>query len=198
MALDFLMNTEVVDKATKYFNETHGATTHEQVEALLARYPNTKEGNLSLAKFLWNYNLWSRAEFLRAITKRLADLEIRDQQSLECWVKKADFKREVKGQFRAGGHSIGPVLFDWLQLRCGVETVKADRHVKNFVSDAVGRRVTAAEAKRGVMAVAKDSGRRASLLDSAIWHSQHDPANKQKQVSKQVSVLTTDTFGACR
>ena len=80
----------------------------------------------------------------------------------------------MKGQFRTEEHSIGDVLFHWLQLRCGVDTVKADVHVIKFVSDAVGRRVTAAEAKRGVMAVAKDSGRRASLLDSAIWHSQHD------------------------
>jgi hypothetical protein len=174
MALDFQMPSKAVDAATKYFNETHDAKTHDQVEALLARYPNTEEGNLSLAKFLWNYNLWSRAKFLREITKCLGERGIRDQESLARWVKEADFKRDVKGQFRTEKHSIGDVLFHWLQLRCGVDTVKADVHVRKFVGDAIGRPVTAAEAVSGLMTVAKDSGREPHRLDSAIWHFQHD------------------------
>ena len=70
MALDFQMSTKTVDAAMNYCNETHRAKTHEQVEALLAKYPNTKEGNQSLAKFLWNNNHWTRAKFLREITEK--------------------------------------------------------------------------------------------------------------------------------
>jgi len=174
MALDFRMRTKAVDTAVNYFNDTHGAKNHGRVKELLAMYPNTKEGNQSLAKFLWNNNHWTRAKFLRKIIECLEERGVKDQESLESWVMKADFKRDVKGQFRTEEHSIGYTLFQWLQLRCGVNTVKPDVHVTNFAINAVRRRVTPTEAVAALRKIAKDSSREANRLDSAIWHFQHD------------------------
>lgn len=174
MALDFQMRSKAVDAAVDYFKKTHKSKSHGQLKTLLAAYPNTKGGNRSLAKFLWNNNHWSRAKFLRKIMECLENRGVKDQRTLVRWAKEADFKRDVKGQFRTQEHSIGYTLFQWLQLRCGVNTVKPDVHVVNFVTSAVRRRVTPGEAVAGLKRVAMDSAREANRLDSAIWHFQHD------------------------
>ena len=78
----------------------------------------------------------------------------------------------MKGHFKTEEHNIGYTLFHWLQLRCGVDTVKPDVNVIKFVSSTVGRRVTAREAVAALEKIAKDSGREAYRLDSAIYHFQ--------------------------
>lgn len=145
MTLDFQMNTKTVDAAANFFKQRHGVTTHYELKSLLARHANTKEGNQLLAQFLWYNNHWSRAKFLRKIMECLEARGITDQTSLTHWVHDADFGQDVKGQFRTEEHSIGQTLFQWLRLRCGINTVKPDVHVRRFVSNAIGRKPTPKE-----------------------------------------------------
>jgi hypothetical protein len=172
--LDFQMKSKAVGAAMDYFEETHGARTHRRLKTLLSTYPNTERGNRNLAKFLWNNGLWTRAKFLRKILECFEERGVKGQKSLERWVKEADFESDVKGQFRSEHHSIGYALFQWLRLRCGANTVKADVHIINFVSEAIHRRVYAEEATEGLRRIAKESKRRANRLDAAIWHYQRN------------------------
>lgn len=168
-ALDFYMRSESAAKAISYSKRTHGIENHQQVKNVLAKYPNTKEGNRSLARFLWNNDHWSRAKFLRKIVQFFDERGVTDQQGLEAWVHGADFDRDMKNQLKTDEHSIGYTLFQWLRVRCGVNTVKPDLRVISFITAAIGRKVTPAEAVASLERIASDSARRANRLDSAIW-----------------------------
>lgn len=67
-------------------------------------------------------------------------------------------------------------MFQWLRLRLGVDTVKADVHIMRFVANAVHRGVSQQEAFEALLIVAERTNRRASLLDTAIWHYQKENA----------------------
>ena len=67
---------------------------------------------------------------------------------------------------------MGIALFKWLQLRVGVDTVKPDVHILNFISKAVGRKVSPADAVIDLELVARKLKRKAARLDAAIWHYQ--------------------------
>jgi hypothetical protein len=170
--LDFQMLTSTVMTATEYFIETHGKCNHERLLQIVASYPDTKQGNLQLANFLWDNNHWTRAKFLRIVLQRFNELGVRGQKSLARWARSADFKQDVQGRFKTQEHSIGYALFLWLQLRTGVETVKPDVNVLKFVSEAIGRKVAGPEAVEALMAVAGKLGRSPSRLDAAIWEYQ--------------------------
>jgi len=172
--LDFQMKVETVDSAMKYFKNNHRVNSHRGLKALLSKYPNTKKGNTDLANFLWNNNHWSRSKFLRLLMDRFEKKGVKGQKSLERWVKNADFKKDVQGQFKTEEHSIGYTLFHWIRLRCGVDTVKPDVHILNFVSDVIGRKVAAKETVSALKRIAKESKRKAHRLDAAIWHYQRE------------------------
>ncbi|MCX7256486.1 MAG: hypothetical protein NTZ64_07035 [Polaromonas sp.] len=174
MALDFQMNSKVVGASVDYFNETHGAKSHRKLRSLVNSFQNTKEGNIDLAIYLWNYKHWTRAKFLRKILDFFESHGIRGQRSLNRWVLAADFERDVQGQIKTEEHSIGFALFHWMRLRHGVNTVKPDVHVLKFVENAIGRRPSNQEAVDGLTSAAKSLRRKASRLDAAIWHFQRD------------------------
>ena len=171
-ALDFQMNVKTADNARHHFKAKYPVKTLPELKLILDKYSNTKEDNLKLANDIWNNNHWSRAEFLKKLIDCFDDREVKDQASLEKWVKSADFEADVKGQFKTDRHSIGYALFKWLQIRCGVDTVKPDVHILNFISDAIGRKVAPEVAVDSLIKVAKKTKREAYLLDAAIWNFQ--------------------------
>lgn len=166
------MKSPTVGAAMSYYEENHGYRTHKKLREILDGYPNTQKGNLRLANILWNNNHWTRAKFLREIMRAFEERGIKGQESLRRWAEQADFETDVKGQFRTDEHSIGYALYHWLRLRLGIDTVKPDVHIMSFVSAAIGRDVSQEEAVSGLLEVAKQTNRRASLLDAAIWHYQ--------------------------
>ena len=172
-ALDFRMRTDTtLSEAMEYYRNNHGFRTHKELRSYLDAFPNTTTGNMRLANSLWNNNHWSRAKFLRKLIREFEVRGIKGQKKLKKWVRSADFKKDVKGQFKTKEHSIGFTLFSWLQLRLGVPTVKPDVHVVCFVSNAVGRKVSPQEASEALRLVAEQTKREPALLDSAIWHYQ--------------------------
>ena len=174
--LDFYMRVETVVKALKYFRKNHKFRTHKKLKSYSDTFPNTREGNKRLANSLWNNDHWSRAKFLRKLMKELEARGVKGKNSLKKWVRSSNFERDVKGQFKTKEHSVGDTIFSWLQLRLGVPTVKPDRHVVRFVSNAVDRKVSEQEVKESLRLVAEQTEREPALLDSAIWHHQRGVA----------------------
>lgn len=172
--LDFQNRVEVVGRAEKYYMKNIGYESHRDVKRKVERFPDTKKGNKKLAKRLWSTKMWTRAEFLRILIREFENRGIKDRKSLKRWLRKADFERDVQGQFRTEHHSIGPAIFHWLCLRCGIDTVKPDTHILKFVSVCIGRRSNAKEAVEALTCIAREQRRKVRLLDSAIWHFQRD------------------------
>ena len=173
-ALDFMSNVKTVNKAMCHYQENIGYSSHRKLKSIVNQFPNTERGNKRLAQYLWSNNMWTRAEFLRELIQQFEIRGIRGQQSLTRWLRNADFERDIRGQFKTEHHSMALALFHWLCLRCGIDTIKPDLHVINFVSDAIGRRASAEESVKALTRVAKEQDRKAYLLDSAIWHYQRD------------------------
>ena len=71
-------------------------------------------------------------------------------------------------------HSIGPVLFEWLRLRLGEKTVKADVHVKKFISETLGYSLSHNAIVEVLIRVAEDMDVEPRELDAAIWHRMSD------------------------
>lgn len=175
-AIDFQMNVVAVNKAMEYYSENIGFSSHRGLKKEVQRFLNTEKGNKSLSLHLWANNMWTRAEFLRVLIKEFEKRGITGQKSLERWLRKADFERDIKGQFRSTHHSMGFALFHWLCLRCGIDTIKPDLHIINFVSNSIGRKASPNESVEALMKVSKEQNRKAHLLDAAIWHYQRDGA----------------------
>lgn len=173
-ALDFQFNAKAVNKAMCHYQENIGYSSHRKLKEIVNKFPNTERGNKRLAQHLWSNNMWTRAEFLRVLIHQFEIRGIRGQKSLTRWLRNADFERDIRGQFRTEHHSMALALFHWLCLRCGIDTIKPDVHVINFVSDAIGRRASTEESVQSLTKIAKKQGRKAYLLDSAIWHFQRD------------------------
>ncbi len=182
--LDFQMKGEVVDAAMGFYKENRRSElrTHKALAELVASFPNTKTGNMQLAKYLWNNNHWSRAEFLRELLRYFDRLKIRGSRTLSRWASSTEFQ-EVKGKIKTKEHSVGYAIFKWLQLRLGVDTVKPDVHVKQFVSDCIGRKAKDEETVEAVEVIAKELQIPAFLLDAAIWEHQRNKSIQKRRES---------------
>jgi hypothetical protein len=167
MVLDLQMNTVTVERSIQYYRDHRWAElrTLDQLESLLRRYPDDKQGNLQLARYLWGYNLWTRAGRLRALAAFLADQHLRTQDELRAWAQRSDYRQDFAG--RVPG--LGPAAYQSLLMRLGVDTVKPDVHVRRFVEAVIGHAVTDAELVRAVTEAARRLGRAARELDAAIW-----------------------------
>ena len=153
-----------------YFVATHGESirTHRQLKDALLRFPETKEGNIDAARFLWNYRLWTRVQQLRGLLDYFENRGVMTQEELRRWARQSDFKRD----FERKVPGLAFAVYKWLVMRQGVETVKPDVHVRRFVTTAFGRSVTDMEIVHLLENVAKELSRKAYELDSSIWESQ--------------------------
>lgn len=175
--LDFQMNVTAVNRALNHYRRKVGHRSHSGLKNVIYRFENTKRGNKRLARYLWSNNMWARAKFLRILLDEFAARGVRGQKSLKRWLESADFDRDVKHRFRLlspKNHSVGFALFHWLCLRCGIDTIKPDVHILNFVKNTIGRTVGPVEAVQALMRIAKQQRRKGYRLDSAIWHAQRD------------------------
>lgn len=176
-ALDFMAHVEAVNAAMRYYKNNVGYKSHRKLKELVDSFPNTKKGNMALASCLWSNNSWTRAEFLRVLLEEFDKRGIRGQKSLGRWLADADFAHDIKGKFKSRHHSMGIAIFHWLCLRCGIDTIKPDVHVMNFVEDVIGRKPTPQECIEALTRIANQQSRECYSLDSAIWHRQRDRNN---------------------
>jgi hypothetical protein len=165
--LDLQMNNATVERSIKYFRDHRWdeVRTLDQLADVLDRFPDDKDGNLQLARYLWGNNHWTRAGRLRLLAAFLAEDHLRTQDELRAWARRSDYQKDFAG--RVPG--LGPAAYQSLLMRLGVDTVKPDVHVHRFVEDVLGRTLTDAELVRAVTEAARRLGRSARDLDGAIW-----------------------------
>src|SRR5207253_881411 len=97
----------------------------DDLEGLLARFPDDQSGNTTLAVHLWGYRLWTRARMLRDLVRYFDARGVRTQAALHEWARSSEFGRDFAGQVRG----LGPAVYNWLVMRQGVETIRPDVHV---------------------------------------------------------------------
>jgi hypothetical protein len=168
--LDFQMQGSVVEKAINNYrrNTRREIPDFARLKNLLSQYPDTKEGNLWVAQYLWRYNHWKRVELLRKFVTYLEANGVTNQDQLKDWAAKADFENDFKGRIKGAGLAI----FKWLVMRQGVETIKPDTWVHRFIEDTIGYPVTNEAAIETLEQIAKEIDVKAYELDWRIWEHQ--------------------------
>jgi hypothetical protein len=164
--LDFQMRTTAVVRAAEHYkaNMRDCLRTHDDLKSLLQVYPDTKDGNLQLARLLWGYNLWTRVELLRRFVTFLESERITTSDTLRIWAHSKSYD-----QFAGQVKGMGFAIYKWLVMRQGVETFKPDLWIHRFIADAIGRRVSDQDAVGALESVAKDLNMKAYELDWSIW-----------------------------
>ncbi|WP_211831185.1 hypothetical protein [Kistimonas asteriae] len=176
--LDFQMQTPVVQRAYEHYinNRRSEIRSHSDLQRLLSKYPNTLKSNTRLAQYLWGTNHWSRVKLLRELVKFFEAENVRGYKSLKKWIDKSTFENiqgKVVVRDKDTGkviHSIGPVLFEWLRLRLGKDTIKADVHVKRFMEKVLGYTPSSDIIISSLIEVSRNIGVKPRELDAAIWH----------------------------
>lgn len=168
--IDYMMHSTAVVRALEHFKSERWdeVRTLDDLEAALARFDDTKEGNTELAQYLWGYDMWTRAEQLRRLVEYFRSIGVVDQPSLHRWAERAEFRTDFEGRVKG----LGIAVFQWLVMRQGVQTVKPDVHVHRFAENALGRPLNDAEIVEVVTRAAVAMGVKAYELDWRIWEAQ--------------------------
>jgi hypothetical protein len=168
--LDLRMHNEAVDNSIGHYWSTRWTEirTIGDLEQLLASHPDDRPGNVAVAQYLWDNNHWMRVEWLRGFVSFLVANDLITHDALRAWAHDSDFHRDFEGRVR----NLGIAAYKWLTMRLGVETVKPDAHLHNFVERVVGHPITDGELVRVVEHVARDIGLSPRQLDASIWEFQ--------------------------
>ena len=163
--LDYQNQAAAIQKAEEHYREQHDREirTLDDLEAVLGRFPEDREGNDELAQYLWGNHHWRRAQELRGLVRYFRERNVTTLRQLRTWATKSqqeDFVGHIKG--------LGPAVYRSLAMRMGVDTVKPDVHVLRFVSAAIGRTATQAEAVEGLTEAAARLGLPARDLDWSV------------------------------
>jgi hypothetical protein len=163
--LDYQNQAAAIQKAEEHYREQHDREirTLDDLEAVLDRFPEDREGNDELAQYLWGNHHWRRAQELRGLVRYFRERNVTTLRQLRTWATKSqqeDFVGHIKG--------LGSAVYRSLAMRMGVDTVKPDVHVLRFVSAAIGRTATQAEAVEGLTEAAARLGLPARDLDWSV------------------------------
>jgi hypothetical protein len=163
--LDYQNQAAAIEKAEAHYRSNHfdEIRTLDDLEAVLERFPEDRDGNDELAQYLWGNHHWRRAQELRGLVRYFRERNVTTLRGLRTWATKSqqeDFVGHIKG--------LGPAVYRSLAMRMGVDTVKPDVHVLRFVSGAIGRKATQAEAVDGLTEVAARLGVPARDLDWSV------------------------------
>ena len=170
--LDYQNQAAAIQKAEDHYRAEHykEIRTLDDLEAVLERFPEDRDGNDELAQYLWGNHHWRRAQELRGLVAYFRERNVTTLRRLRTWATKSqqeDFVGHIKG--------LGPAVYRSLAMRMGVDTVKPDVHVLRFVSGAIGRNATQGEAVDGLTEVAARLGVPARDLDWSVL--QHQKAS---------------------
>jgi hypothetical protein len=107
--LDYLLQTEVVVKALERFRAKrwNEARSLDDLERLMARFPDDQAGNTALAQHLWGYNLWTRAQQLRELARYFRSIGVVDREQPKQWAHLSSFKTDFEGRVRG----LGPAVY---------------------------------------------------------------------------------------
>lgn len=165
--LDYMLQTPVVVKALEHFrdNRWDEVRTLDDLAAVVGRYPDDEDGNKELARYLWGYNLWTRAHQLRGLATFFRGIGVVDQDGLRSWAHASEFRRDFEGRVKG----LGPAVYQWLVMRQGVDTVKPDVHVRRFTEAALGRPLSDRDVIDVMCRAAQALEIKAYELDWRVW-----------------------------
>jgi hypothetical protein len=167
--LNFYIRAEAVFKSLNYFRDhvqgPHDVFTHARLAELVAGFADTREGDTECSQFFWANNHWKRARLLRGLVAFFASVGISDQATLDAWAAQANFERDFQGKVPG----LGLAVFQWLIIRCGVQTVKLDVWVFRFAERILGRRLSGNVTVGLFNELAPLVGTSMSKIDATIW-----------------------------
>jgi hypothetical protein len=165
--LDYMLQTTVVVAALEHFRKNHwnDVRTVDDLEAVIDRYPEDRDGNVALAVHLWGYRFWTRAQQLRDLVRFFRGVGVVDRETLRSWAHGSEFKRDFAGRVKG----LGQAVYQSLLMRQGVDTVKPDVHVRRFAEAAVGRALNDRDVIDVITQAAERLGVHAHELDMRIW-----------------------------
>jgi len=163
--LDYQNQAAAIQKAEDHYRANHYGEirTLDDLEAVLERFPADRDGDDELAQYLWGNHHWRRAGELRGLVRYFRERNVTTLRRLRTWATKSrqeDFVGHIKG--------LGPAVYRSLAMRLGVDTVKPDVHVLRFVSAAIDRNASQAEAVESLTEVAARLGVPARDLDWSV------------------------------
>lgn len=141
--------------------------TLDDLQNVLSRFPDDKEGNREAARHIWGYSYGDRLKSLRGLVEWARDMGLTDQEKLRAWAQQSDFHRDFSGRVKG----LGFAAYCWLIMRLGVDTVKPDQWLHEFVTKTLGHDLDDFELVRVITEAAHRVGRGARELDGAIWES---------------------------
>ncbi len=165
--LDFQMHNTAVENAIAHYrdNRFNEIRTLDDLKRLLSQYADDKEGNIAVAQYLWGNKHRKRVSLLRKLAAYFESIGVADQEALSRWAKESEFHNNFEDRIPGMAYTI----YQWLIMRQGVETVKPDVHLMNFVKSIVHHSVTKDELVGVLEKVAKELGLKAYELDWKIW-----------------------------
>lgn len=168
--LDLQMHNVAVNNSIDHYRERRWDEIRllDDLEEVLARFPDTREGNIETAQYLWGNKHWTRIGWLRGFVRFLREGDLTTQEALKAWAIQCDFDRDFRGRVK----NLGIAACQWLRMRLGVDTVKPDVHIHRFVKRATGRTLSDSDAVRAIEEASKRLGMRARALDGVIWETQ--------------------------
>jgi hypothetical protein len=138
--LDLRLETTTVERALQYYRANCASQVGTFAELKLLLESGIPDRDI--ARRLCGYGYGNRIATLRGFVQFLESIGVTSQSALEAWARAADFERDFKG--RVSG--LAYAAFKWLVMRLGVDTIKPDVHVLNFVATTLGFRLNDAEA----------------------------------------------------
>jgi len=168
--LDLQMHNVAVNNSIQhYWDHRWGEIrTLADLEVLLVRHPNDHDGNRAISQYLWGNNYGNRVEWLRGLVSFLRAEGLATEEELESWARTSDFHRDFEGRAKY----LGIAAYQWLVMRLGVDTVKPDVMVRNFVEPIVGHPVSDDDLVSLVTQAAEALDLSPRKLDAAIWEYQ--------------------------
>jgi hypothetical protein len=171
--LDYQNKRPTIEKAIVHFRKHHGEAihNHETLRKFLNALPDygeaVKELYREAAKELWGNNHWRRVRELRDLVKFFESLPepVTDHASMRKWAEKSEFERDFKRKVKG----LAMAIYKWLTMRVGVNTIKPDVHVHDFLQEAAKRRFSNKEAIAVLEKVAREINRQAFELDWSIF-----------------------------
>jgi len=164
--LDLRLQTLVVERALEFYRVNRSQQIH--TSGHLKQLLELGTPDVDIAVHLWGYHYGNRVATLRQLVKFFESNGITTQAALVAWARQADFERDFKGRVPGLAYA----AFKWLVIRLGVDTIKPDLHVLNFVEAAVGKRLSDVEAVAILEKAARELEMPAAQLDARIWSSQ--------------------------
>ncbi len=151
---------------------TYETVVLPRVNMVLQKYPDIKTTsgfkkvceNVGIKNII-NWNGDKKANYILSLLDYLISENLETVSQLRIWLSDSD----NKARFINENKGIGAVTAEYFRILAGDESVKIDRHLRNFLADANMPQISDDEAIKVLSDVAQRLGTTPSILDHSIW-----------------------------